>query len=90
MAAAERHSHLQVVGIALDQPEAVWRFVDRLGVDYPILIEPGSVLTLHEEFGNPDGLVPYSVLALGGRIVPALLGVLDTGLLDVWAELAQG
>lgn len=90
MAAAGRHPHLQVVGIALDQPAPVWRFVDRLNVNYPVLIEPGAATALHVAFGNPEGLLPHSVLALDGRMVAGHLGVLDAGTLDAWATLARG
>ena len=51
-----------VIGIALDLPEDVGRYVEQLGINYPILIADdlaGTVLV--RKLGNANGLLPYSV-----------------------------
>lgn len=60
---ADRYAgRLNVVGIAVDEPGRVGEFVDRLGIEYPILIGTSDVRETQERFGNPDGMLPYSVL----------------------------
>jgi len=53
---------LNVVGIAIDEPGKVGEFVERLEIDYPILIGTSDVRETQKRFGNPDGMLPYSVL----------------------------
>jgi len=60
---------LNVVGIAVDEPGKVGEFVQRLEIDYPILIGTSDVRETQERFGNPNGMLPYSVLIDGRGIV---------------------
>jgi thiol-disulfide isomerase/thioredoxin len=53
---------LNVVGIAIDEPGKVGEFVERLEIDYPILIGTSDVRETQKRFGNPDSMLPYSVL----------------------------
>lgn len=53
---------LQVIGIALDDPEAVRAFRDEVGMDYPTLIADDSTVDLMSALGNQAGALPYSVL----------------------------
>jgi peroxiredoxin len=53
----------EVVGVALDFPEAVQAYVSELGIEYPILIPDdlaGSRML--RQLGNANGLLPFSVL----------------------------
>lgn len=60
---ADRYpDRLHVVGIAIDEPGKVGAFVERLGIDYPILIGTSDVRATQTRFGNPNGMLPYSVL----------------------------
>lgn len=56
------YGELDVVGIAVDDPGSIRSFVDRLGVTYPILIGTSDVRETRNRYGNPEGLLPYSVL----------------------------
>jgi len=58
----EHFADLAVVGIAVDDPGAVQPFVDRLGVTYPILVGTSDVRETRNRYGNPEGLLPYTVL----------------------------
>lgn len=58
----QNREHLHVVGIAVDEPGEVGAFVERLGITYPILIGTSDVRETGKRFGNPDGMLPYSVL----------------------------
>lgn len=76
---------VQIVGIALDQPEAVRDYLKHTPVDYPILIGIDADPVPTEPFGDAAGLLPYSVLVgRDGRILETKLGELDTRQLDLW------
>ena len=52
---------LVVVGIALDDPKPVRRFVRDFHIDYPVLVEEGSGTQMNTDFGNALGVLPYTV-----------------------------
>ncbi|MGH8457852.1 MAG: TlpA family protein disulfide reductase [Nevskiales bacterium] len=59
---------LQVLGLAIDDPEPVRRFAAELHINYPLLAELMPTLTVQEAYG--DTRLPYSVLIdRQGRIV---------------------
>lgn len=66
---------LQVVGIAIDEREAVADFIDTFGVEYPILIGGVEAAELMRAYGNAFGALPYTlVIAPDGHIVFAKAG----------------
>jgi thiol-disulfide isomerase/thioredoxin len=66
---------LQVVGIAIDAPEAVRDYRDDLLIDYPILIGDRDAVDLMNRYGNLAGVLPYTVvIARDGRIVATKQG----------------
>ncbi|MFU8877681.1 MAG: TlpA family protein disulfide reductase, partial [Wenzhouxiangellaceae bacterium] len=74
---------LRVIGIAIDEARLVGPFVERLGIDYPILIGTDDVHETRNRYGNPAGLLPYSVLVDGQGIVRwRHLGELDEALIE--------
>ncbi|MBM4221980.1 MAG: TlpA family protein disulfide reductase, partial [Gammaproteobacteria bacterium] len=56
-------SALQVIGIALDRPEPVLRFVAETGISYPILLGEAAATRAAEQFGEAFVGLPFSVLA---------------------------
>ena len=73
---------LNVVGVAIDDPGKVAEFVERLEIDYPNLIGTSDVRETRKRFGNPDGMLPYSVLIDAQGIVRwRHLGELEEGML---------
>ena len=53
---------IQVIGIALDQPQMVLEFIDEIGgINYPQLIAEGGGYGLLERYGNDIGTLPYTV-----------------------------
>ncbi|MEO6966919.1 MAG: TlpA disulfide reductase family protein [Rhodanobacteraceae bacterium] len=76
---------VQIVGIALDQPEAVRDYLKHTPVDYPILIGIDADPVPTERFGDSASLLPYSVLiGRDGRILDTKLGDLSAVQLDRW------
>lgn len=69
-------NHLEVVGIAIDHPEEVRKFVEELGIDYPILVGERGGLEAVTALGV-DTVLPFTVFAdAGGRIVTLKIGEL--------------
>lgn len=94
MLAKQQRKHagdgLQVVGVAMNQPQSASRFLQHVPVGYPILIgidadpEPTTV------FGDTRGLLPYSVLiGRNGRILRTKLGALDPSTIQDWLDDAS-
>jgi thiol-disulfide isomerase/thioredoxin len=66
---------LQIVGISVDHPEAVARFWQEMGIDYPLLIADENTFELMVAYGNRSNGLPYSVLiGPDGAIVATKLG----------------
>ena len=53
---------LQFLGIALEDVEAVVRFADEIGINYPLLVGEQEVIKLAGKFGNRIGGLPYTVI----------------------------
>ena len=81
---------VQVVGVAMEQPQSASAFLKRMAVGYPVLtgIDADPVPTT--VFGDTAGLLPYNVLiGRDGRILETRLGPLDEKLLDGWLAEAK-
>jgi thiol-disulfide isomerase/thioredoxin len=75
-----RHEHaadaLQVVGIAVDSPEAVRQYAAGHGIDYPVLIGQEGGLAAVGAFGM-DTVLPFTVFADSqGRLLTLKIGEL--------------
>ena len=77
----------QVVGIALDEAEAVRSFVRQTGVRYPILLDTPGPADAGVRLGNPKGVLPYSVLiSAEGRLLKQRIGPFEAGEIQGWAR----
>ena len=52
----------KIIGIALDEKEAVINFTDPMGVNYPILMAEQEGIVLTKAYGNRLGVLPYTVI----------------------------
>jgi thiol-disulfide isomerase/thioredoxin len=76
-------SGVQVIGLALDDAEAVRAFLKRVPVDYPIMLDAPGPADASVQLGNRRGVLPYSVLIdREGRLVRQRLGPFMPGELD--------
>jgi thiol-disulfide isomerase/thioredoxin len=74
---------VQVVGIALDDPDAVRAFLIRVPVRYPILIDVPGPADAGVRLGNLKGVLPYSVLiGADGRLLKQRIGPFAAGELN--------
>ena len=86
-AAAPGTDGVQVVGLALDSAEGVRDFLQRVPVDYPILLETPGPADASVWLGNTRGLLPYSVLVdAQGKVVRQKLGPFAHGEIEGWAR----
>ena len=69
---------LQIVGIAVDNPEPVARYWQEMHLNYPILLADDHTFDLMAAYGNKDGSLPYSVLiTTDGQIAKVKLGAFE-------------
>lgn len=86
-ARAQGEAGVRVVGIALDDRDAVEAFLRRIPVAYPILLDRAGPADSSVRLGNPRGVLPYSVLlSADGRLLRQRVGPFDAGELDGWAQ----
>ena len=52
----------QVIGIAVDNEEAVREYMSEVKINYPIMIAEFEALELASRYGNRIGALPYSVI----------------------------
>lgn len=84
--AASQGAHgTQVVGIALDDAEAVRDFLQRVPVRYPILLDRAGPRDAGVQLGNPKGVLPYTALVSAeGRLLKQKIGPFEPGELETW------
>jgi len=80
---------VQVLGLALDTPEQVAAFLQRVPVRYPIAIDTPGPADASVRLGNRQGLLPYTVLIDADGVVGAQkLGPFAAGEIDAWVTSA--
>ncbi|MFT4198932.1 MAG: TlpA disulfide reductase family protein, partial [Pseudoxanthomonas sp.] len=78
---------VQVVGIALDTPDNVRAYLQRVPVAYPQLLASPGPADASVQLGDSRGLLPYSVLVgADGRIERQKLGPLSSEELERWLQ----
>ena len=78
---------VQVIGLALDTPEGVRDFLQRVPVSYPIVLDTPGPADASVWLGNTRGVLPYTVLvAADGRIVKQKIGPFVHGEISGWAR----
>ena len=76
---------VQVVGIALDDAEAVRAFLERIPVRYAIALDAPGPADAGVRLGNPRGVLPYTVLlSPDGRLLKQRIGPFAHGEIDNW------
>lgn len=75
----------QVVGLAIDQPSAVRKFLTKTPVSYPIGLAGLQGTELVKNLGNTAGGLPFTlVLDAGGAVTARKIGKLEPGDLQAW------
>ena len=69
---------LQIIGIALDNLEAVKAFAVSYGVDYPLLLGEPAATRLGMQLGNKIGGIPYTIVVdRNGKVVHQIAGLVE-------------
>jgi thiol-disulfide isomerase/thioredoxin len=69
---------LQIVGIAADSRANVVKFVEKLAINYPSLVDEAGAIAFSQRLGNRFGLLPFTVvISPAGQIVLVKLGVIS-------------
>ncbi|MDB5730548.1 MAG: thioredoxin-like protein [Variovorax sp.] len=75
----------QVVGLAIDQPSAVRKFLQRTPVGFPIGLAGLDGMELVRQLGNTGGGLPFTVvLDAGGTVLGRKIGQLQPADLERW------
>ena len=86
-ARAQDDTGVQVLGLALDDRQAVRDFLQRVPVDYPQAIDTPGPADAGVQLGNPKGVLPYSILvSADGRLLKQKIGPFEHGEIDAWAQ----
>ncbi|MDQ0015815.1 thiol-disulfide isomerase/thioredoxin [Variovorax boronicumulans] len=82
----------QVVGLAIDQPSAVRKFLQRTPVTYPTGLAGLQGTELVKHLGNTGGGLPFTLVLNGnGSVAARKMGKLETADLETWRrELVHG
>ncbi|MEO0368616.1 MAG: TlpA disulfide reductase family protein [Pseudomonadota bacterium] len=51
-----------IIGITIDDPELANPMLDDMGINYPVVYAESTGMELMSVIGNPQGLMPYSLL----------------------------
>ena len=79
----------QVVGLAIDQPSSVRKFLQRTPVSFPIGLAGLGGTELTRALGNMAGGLPFSVVVdSGGRVRRRRMGKLSEADLQAWSGLS--
>lgn len=86
--AREQGEHgVQVLGIALDDRDAVQEFLQRIPVAYSIALDAPGPADAGVLLGNPRGVLPYTaLLSADGRLLKQKIGPFKHGEIDGWAH----
>ena len=76
----------QVVGLAVDQPNAVQTFMQRLPLRFPVAMAGFGGVELSRTLGNPNGGLPFTVVFDSqGKVQHQKVGRVHQEDLDAWA-----
>lgn len=59
---AQKHKDIEVIGIALDTPENIQKFLTTTKISYSIKYHNQDAVALMKKYGNTVGGLPYTVL----------------------------
>ena len=78
----------QVLGLAIDQPSAVRKFLTRLPLEFPVGLAGLGGTDLGRSLGNLTGGLPFTVVfGADGRVLHRKMGQVTDQDLQAWAKL---
>lgn len=68
---------IQFIGIAIDNKKAISKFLRTQSFSYPILVGDLEAVAITEDYGNEQGIMPYTVFVdAKGKIAAIAMGAL--------------
>lgn len=78
---------LEIIGVAIDTPSRSEPFLASMDITYPILYAENTGTEIMEKSGNPQGLLPYSLLLdKNGKVLDQVLGKIDEAQIRQWVH----
>ena len=82
-----RDKGFTVLGLTIDEAQSAERFIQQLGISYPILIAEEEGWDLLGKTGNEKNLLPYTILLdESGQVLEQKLGILHGDELQDWID----
>ncbi|MFZ4480777.1 MAG: TlpA family protein disulfide reductase [Rhodoferax sp.] len=79
----------QVLGLAIDEPDPVRRFLARSPVSFPVAMAGASGISISRYFGNSVGALPFTAVVNSvGQIVQRKMGRITPDDLGAWTGLS--
>lgn len=80
-----KNEGFQIVGVTIDSPEKARPMLDSMDISYPILYAEKTGMQIMASVGNPNGLLPYSLLLDSeGQVIGQKLGTIKADELQEW------
>lgn len=74
-----------IIGVAIDYPSRSQPFLDSMDITYPILYAENTGMELLAASGNPQGLLPFSLLLdEQGDVIDHVFGKIDEAQIRAW------
>jgi len=87
MVRANQTRGFQVIGVAIDTPDKAQAMLDSMDITYPIFYAERVGMQLMDSAGNPQGLLPYSLLVnQHGEVLQQVLGKIHEQDIAYWLE----
>ncbi|MCW8932919.1 MAG: TlpA family protein disulfide reductase [Gammaproteobacteria bacterium] len=51
-----------VIGVGIDDEKKIAKFIEHIGVNYPILVGGKKAMQISHKYGNNSGALPYSLI----------------------------
>jgi|SRR5574343_335666 thiol-disulfide isomerase/thioredoxin len=84
---AHKAAGWQVLGLAIDQPSAVRRFLDKTPLDFPVVLAGLEGTGLSKALGNAQGGLPFTVVFdTSGAVAQRKIGQVKQPDLDTWLQ----
>lgn len=84
---SQKGKGVSVIGLTLDDPEPTERFIQEIGVSYPVVMMGEKGWELLAKSGDEKGLLPYTLMVDSeGNYLESKLGEVDMEMLLKWIK----
>lgn len=73
---------LQIVGLAVDEPQPVRQFAEKYGINYPLLVDAMKVVKIQDALQGGAGLPVSILIDRQGRVRERVVGEMDQARLE--------